>query len=474
MLSRHPISGRKVKPTFGMPSWCLDPGFRFLAYLRAIRGHTLWNYSSQITVTDEFRLDHVDQVSPLLDCLFNGIGLRDEYFLFAFGLSMSVRLSETTLLRCVAQFRHDLLRRAKTSGSLLHDPKRLDLFKHGHEDIITDFIDSLGGQFYSHLVAEIAIEPALNKGLSIPAVHEPVLWSMMTASFIRWMSLKYGLVSERRRVYLLATRIDRSASFLSRMDIPRAESPHLISARLKGCLLGTFYHWALLIKRDDGHLRESILCQLTVSRGRVRLDATENPTLEEGVLENARFIGFTMCSNNLIRDQARQVLHSMPVAYNVMNNNCQTFCSRLLERIQHVTSSSELYTGRGNIHVEAFDHIVTRRAIELVCHTIAVERESSKAVTHSVDVAPSSLNAVILVVMNGLTLIVLYWSYKQLSGWLYSLLVLALALNSLYGNSGLFRLLHNRAPGEEACESDDMAKLAKLVMKHSARKSIGY
>lgn len=164
---------------------------------------------------------------------------------------------------------------------------------------------------------------------------------------------------------------------------------------------------------------------------------------------------------------ARQVLHSMPVSYNVLNNNCQTFCNRLIERIQLVTKSDELFAYQRTLHKEVFDKIAERRAIELVWHTLLHETENGKITPHSTSATPSTLDTAILLLIDALTMLVLYWSYWQLSGSIFSLLVLALALHSLYGSSGIFRhLRYIRQRDYGARDSAYIARLTDSVIKH--------
>lgn len=156
----------------------------------------------------------------------------------------------------------------------------------------------------------------------------------------------------------------------------------------------------------------------------------------------------------------------MGLFYNVMNNNCQTFCSRLFERIRQVTSSSELYSGQQELHWDA-EEITKRRAIELVDYIVFRVVASSKATTHDFAKTPPSLNRAILVFINFLTLGILYQSYWQLSRGIYSLLVLALVFHSLYGDSGLFRFLRRTPrPDAEARGNEETAKLTDFVIDY--------
>jgi hypothetical protein len=312
---------------------------------------------------------------------------------------------------------------------------------------------------------------------------------------IKRIRLEMRLAPKLHHVYLLASRIDRSASFWTVTNDQQNKSQGLISAFMRGPFMATFYHWSLCITDDDGRPEGSRLYELQVSDGRIRLTINYNPKSAWDASQIIRLLGYTMCSDSLIKQHGKhqntstyhhylsgnlmrshpadEVVHSMPVNYNVMNNNCQTFCSRLLERIRHVADSAELNTGRKDLHLDAFQQILGRRAMELVCWSLMTELDSSTAATLVVDVAPLSLHAASLNLLDVLTVILLYQSYRQLSRRFCFLLVLVLSLHSLNGNAGLFRHLQStRRLGERPDEGDDF--VSGLVARPFARKNSGY
>ncbi|KAI0167561.1 hypothetical protein BJ166DRAFT_237707 [Pestalotiopsis sp. NC0098] len=295
----------------------------------------------------------------------------------------------------------------------------------------------------------------------------------------RWIakwSQALEIASERRRVYLMATRLDNFASIsdetsavsntisATRMQIPQSSS-----------WTDSINHWALLIMSDDGLEEASLLCQLRVSSGwYIEYDVTEHHAVAQNIMENGRHIGFTMCSNNVIKEQARQVLNSMPNIYNVANNNCQTFCSRLFECIRQTTTTNDLLSGRRELPREASPTISKRRTIELVSSILAPAPKRNNAMMGSASVAPSPLNTTVLLLIDILSATVLYWSFWQLNTWLYCLVVIALALQGLYGNSGLLRGRHRSRLQDEGLRvfADEETKwaidyLVPFVLFHS-------
>lgn len=76
--------------------------------------------------------------------------------------------------------------------------------------------------------------------------------------------------------------------------------------------------------------------------------------------------------------------------------------------------------------------------------------------------APSSLNTAVLAIIDILSVMVLYWSFWQLSTWLYCLMAVSLALQGLYGNSGLLRRRHRSRIRDEGLKviADEETKWA--------------
>lgn len=129
----------------------------------------------------------------------------------------------------------------------------------------------------------------------------------------RWIAKKFRALGiafgRRRRVYLMATRLDRSASTSDGARVAKEKTSHIIPARVARILQSPLWaasinHWALLIVDDNGFEEASLLCQLTISTGGyVDYDVAEYFTLTPNILKNGRHIGFTMCSNDAIKEQ---------------------------------------------------------------------------------------------------------------------------------------------------------------------------
>lgn len=125
---------------------------------------------------------------------------------------------------------------------------------------------------------------------------------------IKRLSPRLKFTPERRCIYLLRSKIDRSASISNGKNDSRTASTGASARWLSGSFMAAFDHWSLLITRDKGQLDGSILCQLTVlGNGRISFDVTEKPTLAQDALKTGQCCGFTMCSNEVIDKQGMQL-----------------------------------------------------------------------------------------------------------------------------------------------------------------------
>lgn len=142
-------------------------------------------------------------------------------------------------------------------------------------------------------------------------VDVPVVQDILIGRWTAKWSQALGMASERRSVYLMATRLDRFASI--------SEGTGAATSIISGLWMQTLHspfrmdsinYWALLIMGNDGLEEASLLCQLRVSTGGyIEYGVMEDYTLAQTIMEKGRHIGFTMCSNDAIKEQGERNLH---------------------------------------------------------------------------------------------------------------------------------------------------------------------
>lgn len=216
---------------------------------------------------------------------------------------------EVAFLTFVAQQHHSLQLKGRKVRSMLQymhrhfikEPHNIWIRKPLMEELYTIRLNARFGD----QARKSTIKLILNVGPCLPMMPKPVIRGIIIGPLIGKASQIQRITSAQRRVYLLATRLDRCASISESKNEPWEEGPEIFLAWWRNSFMAKFYHWSLFIRSDDLPKGRSILCQLTVSDGIVGFDATENPTLIQGALENGRCIGLTMCSNDEIKNQGK-------------------------------------------------------------------------------------------------------------------------------------------------------------------------